>query len=84
MNLSAKLDPRALSLAVTTDLRVIFIILIIILIVIFIIQIIIFLVLILILNLHDPDLSGSSCNAKPKSLVCGLVAKSCHESVITK
>jgi hypothetical protein len=61
LGLSAKLNSRAAGLAVTSDLKVIFII-----------KIIIFLILIVILNLLDLDLSGSSCNARRKSLKCGF------------
>ena len=59
LGLSTKLDSRALGLAAMPDSRVIFII-----------QIIIFLILIIILNLHDPSLSESAYNIKPKSLRC--------------
>jgi hypothetical protein len=63
LGLFAKLDPRALNLTATSDLKVIFIILII-------IPIVIFIILIIILNLSDLSLIGSSCNAIPKSFGC--------------
>jgi hypothetical protein len=58
LGLSTKLNSKALGLAATSNLRVIFIILII-------IPIIIFLILIIILNLHNPSLSGSAFNVRP-------------------
>jgi hypothetical protein len=45
---------------------------------------VIFIILIIILNLHDSSLSESGYNTGPKSLECGLVARSCHKSVIIK
>jgi hypothetical protein len=75
LGLSAKLDPRALSLVAMSNPRVIFIILIITPIVIFIIQIVIFLILIIILNLYDPSLSESTSNARAKNLRCGSGCK---------
>jgi hypothetical protein len=43
---------------------------------------VIFIILIIILNLHDLNLSGFGCNTRLRALDVGLVARSCHKSVI--
>jgi len=45
---------------------------------------IIFIILIITLNLHDPSLSGSGAIPDLIVLDMGLVARSCHKSMIIK